>query len=324
MERKLCVILNFLEDRHRAAIAEAAAEGGFVPRFFSEEQLAEAEPWLRESEVLYAGIPALLRREHPALRWYAFAYAGVDAFCKDNGLWDGKSCLLTNSNTYDVTLAEHTLLVLLMLLRRMPEYEAIARRREWRADLPVRSVRDGRFTILGAGRIGGRIAEDLKGMGAAHVTGVSRSGRARSPYFDEVLPMAELDAVLGRTEHLICVLPSTAETRGLFTAEKFALLPRGATFINVGRGDLLDQEALMDALKSGRLSGAAIDVTVPEPLPPEHPLWDCPGLILTPHIAGGLTLPRSRDDNVALFCENLRRYAAGEALQGLVDRSQGY
>ena len=161
-------------------------------------------------------------------------------------------------------------------------------------------------------------------MGAAHVTGVSRSGRSRSPYFDEVRPISELDAILRETEHLICILPSTPETRGLFTAEKFALLPQGATFLNVGRGDLPDQDALMDALKSGHLAGAAIDVTDPEPLPPEHPLWTCPGLILTPHAAGGTTQPRSRDDNVALFCENLRRYAAGEALQGLVDRSQGY
>ena len=324
MDRKLCVCLNFLEDRHLAAIEKTARELGFNPRFFQESQREEAVAWLQDCEVLYAGIPALLKEASPTLRWYAFAYAGVDFFSKDESLLAaGKGRLLTNSNTYDVTLSEHTIMVLLMLLRRLPETLATARQ-FWQIELPIRSIRDGRFTILGAGSIGGRIAQCLKGLGAAHVTGVSRSGRSRSPYFDEVRPMAELDAVLKGAEHLICVLPSTEETRGLFTAEKFALLPQGGTFINVGRGDLLDQDALMDALKSGHLAGAAIDVADPEPLPPEHPLWDCPGLILTPHIAGGLTLPRSRDDNVALFCANLRRYAAGEPLQGLVDWHKGY
>ena len=324
MERKICVSLDFLEEKHRDAIEKTAAETGFVPRFFSKRERDAAAAWLQESEILYTGSLTLPAKAGASLRWLAFAYAGVDPFCRPDGPLAGKDCLLTSSNTFDVTLAEHTIMVLLMLLRRMPEYEERVRRREWRAGLPIRSIRDGRFTILGAGHIGGRIAEDLKGMGAAHVTGLSRSGRSRSPYFDEVRPISELDAILRETEHLICILPSTPETRGLFTAEKFALLPQGATFLNVGRGDLPDQDALMDALTSGHLAGAAIDVTDPEPLPPEHPLWTCPGLILTPHAAGGTTLPRSRDDNVALFCENLRRYAAGEALQGLVDRSQGY
>lgn len=324
MGRKLCVYLNFLEPKHLDAIRSAAAETGFVPGFFTKREAEAARAWLRESEILYTASLTLSREAPPSLRWLAFAYAGVDPLCRDETFFAGRDCLLTSSNTYDVTLAEHTVMVLLMLLRRMPEYQAITRRRQWQAGLPIRSIRDGQFTILGAGRIGSRIAENLKGLGAACVTGISRSGCSQSPFFDRVLPTADLDRILPETEHLICVLPSTPETRGLFTRERFALLPRGATFLNVGRGDLLDQAALIEALASGQLSGAAIDVTDPEPLPPEHPLWDCPNLILTPHAAGGLTLPRSRDDNVALFCANLRRYAAGAPLQGLVDRKAGY
>ena len=323
MERKICIALDPLEERHRAAIREAAEALGFTPCFLPEFPEAPA-PLLADCEVLYTGNAALLSAAPDSLRWLAFAYAGVDSLCRDPAFLRREDCRLTCSNTYGVTLTEHTLMVLLMLLRRLPETLASARQ-SWQNELPIRSIQDGRFTILGAGHIGGRIAQALKALGAASVTGVSRSGKSRSSAFDAVHPIGELDAVLRATEHLICVLPSTPETRGLFTAEKFALLPQGATFINVGRGDLLDQDALMDALKSGRLAGAAIDVTTPEPLPPEHPLWDCPNLILTPHAAGGLVpLPRSRDDNAALFCENLRRYAAGQPLQGLVDPKTGY
>lgn len=323
MERKLCIALDPLEERHRAAIREAAEALGFAPCFLPEFS-EDPAPLLADCEILYTGNPALLSSAPDSLRWFAFAYAGADSVCRNEAFLRRENCRLTCSNTYDVTLTEHTLMVLLMLLRRLPETLAAARA-SWRIDFPIRSIQDSRFTILGAGHIGGRIARALKALGAASVTGVSRSGKSREHAFDAVHPIGELDTVLRETEHLICVLPSTPETRGLFTAEKFALLPRGATFINVGRGDFLDQDALMDALKSGRLAGAAIDVTDPEPLPPEHPLWDCPGLILTPHIAGGLVpLARSRDDNVALFLENLRRYAADLPLQGLVDPKTGY
>ncbi len=323
MERKICIALDPLEERHRAAIRETAEALGLTPCFLPEHP-EDPVSLLADCAVLYTGNAALLSAASDSLRWFAFAYAGVDAICRDPAFLRRENCRLTCSNTYDVTLTEHTLMVLLMLLRRLPETLATARR-FWQIELPIRSIQDGRFTILGAGHIGGRIARALKALGAASVTGVSRSGKSREPAFDAVYPIGELDAVLRTSECLICVLPSTPETRGLFTAEKFALLPQGAIFINVGRGDFLDQDALMDALKSGHLAGAAIDVANPEPLPPEHPLWDCPNLILTPHIAGGLVpLARSRDDNAALFLENLRRYAAGQPLQGQVDPQTGY
>ena len=160
MDRKICVSLDFLEEKHRDAIEKTAAETGFVPRFFSKRERDAATAWLQESEILYTGSLTLPAKAGASLRWLAFAYAGVDPFCRPDGPLAGKDCLLTSSNTFDVTLAEHTIMVLLMLLRRMPEYEERVRRREWRAGLPIRSIRDGRFTILGAGHIGGRIAED--------------------------------------------------------------------------------------------------------------------------------------------------------------------
>ena len=232
-------------------------------------------------------------------------------------------CLLTNSNVYGVTIAEHVVMVTLMLLRRMPEYEAIVREHSWSNQLPIRSIRDNEFTILGTGDIGRNVAERLRGMGAAKIIGLSRSGRPH-PAFDEVYPISALDEVLPRTKILVMALPGTPETVHILNRERIALLPADAYVINVGRGTAVDQAALADALNAGKLAGAALDVMDPEPLPKDDPLWDAKNLILTPHVSGNMTLGYTCDRNVDLFCEDLRNYAAGRPLAGLVDRTRGY
>ncbi|MBD5147574.1 MAG: D-2-hydroxyacid dehydrogenase, partial [Oscillibacter sp.] len=193
----------------------------------------------------------------------------------------------------------------------------------WGELLSIRSIRDSAFTLLGTGNIGVNAAQRLRGMGAGTLTGISRSGRSH-PAFDQVVPMTQLEEILPQTHVLIMSLPDTAETRRALNRDRIALLPPDAFVINVGRGTAIDQEALAEALNGGKLAGAALDVTDPEPLPQDHPLWTAKNLILTPHASGNLTLGYTRDLNVDMFCQDLARYAAGEPLQGLVDRSRGY
>ena len=193
-------------------------------------------------------------------------------------------------------------MVTLMLLRRMPEYEEVVRNRSWSNQLAVRSIRDNEFTILGTGDIGRNVAERMRGMGAARILGLSRSGKPH-PAFDEVRPIAELDAVLPETKILIMGLPSTPETFHILNRERIALLPADAYVINVGRGTAVDQAPLIEALNSGRLAGAALDVMDPEPLPKDDPLWDAQNMILTP--------PRLRQHDPGLYlqqkCGNVLR-----------------
>ena len=323
MKRDICVYLEFLTEAHKRKIQAAAQQAGFVPHFFGLDQFEEAADCLQHCEVLYAHSPELLRTAPASLRWYCCAYAGVDPYCKDPTLFTNPECLLTNSNVYGVTIAEHVVMVTLMLLRRMPEYEEVVRQRGWRSDLPVRSIRDGVFTVLGTGDIGSHVADRLHGMGAARVIGLSRSGRPR-PAFDETHPISRLDELLPRTEFLIMALPGTPETDHILNRRRIGLLPASACVVNVGRGSAVDQAALAEALNSGRLAGAALDVMVPEPLPREDPLWDARNLILTPHVAGNMTLGYTCEANVAAFCEDLANYAAGRPLAGLVDRARGY
>ena len=210
-----------------------------------------------------------------------------------------------------------------MMMRRMPEYQSAMAEKHWLASLPIHSIHGSRFTLLGTGEIGRNIARRLRAMGAAHVAGVSRSGRPQ-PDFDTVLPIESLDSILPETDALILALPGTAETAGILSRERLALLPESAFVVNVGRGSAIDQIALCDALNSGRLAGAALDVMTPEPPPEDSPLWSAKNIILTPHVSGSTNLPYTCNLTVELFCRNLRRYAAGEPLEDIVDRAAGY
>lgn len=322
MKRELCVCLEFLEPKHRAMIEKAARETGFTAEFFSPED--EALPAaLSRCEVFYGHSPKQLRHCSAALRWYACSYAGIDAYCRDESLFANPDCLLTNANVYGLTIAEHTIMVLLMLLRRMPEYEELVEAKRWEHDLPIRSIYGSSFTLLGTGEIGTLIAQRLRAMGAEKVLGLNRSGKPH-PAFDQVFPIAELDRLLPETESLILALPETAETVGLLSRERIAALPQGALVVNVGRGSAIDQGALVEALNHGHLGGAALDVAQVEPPAPEDPLWTAKNLVLTPHAAGNMTLSHTRQRNVELFCENLRRYASGQPLSGQIDRRRGY
>ena len=323
MSRNICIYQEFLTDAHKAQIQKTAEEAGFVPHFFTLDQFEEAKACVQDCEVLYAHSPKLLRAAPATLKWYCCSFAGVDPYCKDPSIFANPDCVLTNSNVYGVTIAEHVVMVTLMLLRRMPEYEEIVRNRSWSNQLPIRSIRDNEFTILGTGNIGVNVAERMRGMGAAKIIGLSRSGRPH-PAFDEVHPIADLDKILPDTKILVMALPGTAETIHILDRQRIALLPKDACVINVGRGTAVEQEPLIEALNSGRIAGAALDVMDPEPLPADHPLWSAKNLILTPHVSGNMTLGYTCDTNVAMFCEDLKNYAAGKPLNGFVDRVKGY
>ena len=323
MSRNICIYQEFLTDAHKAQIRKTAEALGFTPHFFTLDQFEEAKACVQDCEVLYAHSPKLLRAAPATLKWYCCSFAGVDPYCKDPTIFANPDCVLTNSNVYGVTIAEHVVMVTLMLLRRMPEYEEIVRNRSWSNQLPIRSIRDNEFTILGTGNIGVNVAERVRGMGAAKIIGLSRSGKPH-PAFDEVHPIADLDKVLPGTKILVMALPGTAETIHILNRARIALLPKDAYVINVGRGTAVEQEPLIEALNSGRIAGAALDVMDPEPLPADHPLWSAKNLILTPHVSGNMTLGYTCDTNVAMFCEDLKNYAAGKPLNGFVDRVKGY
>ena len=322
MSRDICVCLDFLTGAHKAKIATAAEKGGMTAHFFTLDQLDEAAKCGKNAEILYSCTPKLLR-QCEKLKWYCCSYAGVDLYCKDPTLFRDPDCVLTNSNVYGLTISEHTVMVTLMLLRRMPEYDVWMSQHQWKGMLPVRSINDCHLTTLGTGQIGRCIAHSFRALGAKKSTGVSRSGRPVEG-FDEVYPVEKLNELLPDVEILVMALPGTDDTQKILNAERIGLLNEKSLVINVGRGTAVDQEALAAALNGGKIAGAALDVVDPEPLPPEHPLWTAKNLILTPHVAGNMTLAYTCDRNVGQFLEDLENYLAGKPLAHVVDRSRGY
>lgn len=323
MSRKICVCLEFLTDELKREISETAGNNGFSVEFFDRESDAGAA--LSDCEVLFAHSADLVKKAPATLKWYCCAWAGVEPYCNNDGIFANPDCLLTNSaGAYGVTIAEHILMVTLMLLRRMPEYQEIIRSCGWKNDLPIRSIQGSHITVLGAGDIGCTFAERAGAFRPACITGISRSGQARSDVFDEMVPVSRLEELLPRTDILVMALPNTPETAGILSRKRLALLPKHAVVINVGRGAAIDQDALADALNSGTLAGAALDVMVPEPLPENHPLRSARNIILTPHIAGNMTLGYTCEKAVSMFCENVKNYASGRPMKHLVDRTRGY
>ena len=323
MAKKIGVIIDFLNDTYERQLNEAAARCGYDIEYFPSS--AAAVGHVRDCEILYGHCSQKVIASAESLKWFCTCWAGVDRLC-DDGLYRNPDCLLTNSSgAYGVTISEHLIMVSLMLLRRQMEYSEVIRTGGW-ATLPggIHSLHGARITVLGTGDIGTEFARRAQAFCPARITGVRRTARPGDPAFTEIRAIAELDEVLPETDLLVMALPSTPETVGVLSRKRIAQLPQGAYVVNVGRGTAIDQNALIDALNAGRLAGAALDVVVPEPLPADHPLRSAKNILLTPHVAGNMTLGYTCARSVQMFCENLERYAAGRPLEHVVDRKKGY
>ena len=271
----------------------------------------------REMDVLFAwSFPRELLEGAERLRWIQSTGAGVDHVMAARSLPPG----VTVTRMVDVfgpAMAEYVLgYVLAASLGVKPALDR-QRERRWEpyAAMPVR----GRTAVVvGLGNIGRDVCRALRAAGL-RVLGVSRSGHA-VPEADQVAPVARLDEVLPRADFLVLVVPLTAESRGLIDGDRLALLPGHAWLVNIGRGALVREAELIEALRAGRLGGAVLDVFEQEPLPPESPLWELDNVYVTPHVAG----PDDVVVNAERFLANFRRFKAGQPLEGVVDLDRGY
>ena len=320
MSRKLAVAVQELTEAQQERIRTAAERNGFEVRFL---QAPDEDPaFLREAEVIFGHLPEAAGNSS-ALKWICTPYAGVDQFLVPGTFANPETMLSNSSGAYGVTIAEHTVMLLLDILRRQPEYRKIVAARGWKRDLTVRSIRDSRITLLGTGDIGQETAKRLKAFLPANLTGVNRSGKNPGGLFDRIMTGDTWETVLPETDVLIISLPGTKEAFHMVGEKQLALLPDGAVIINVGRGSVVDQDALVRELKAGRLH-AGLDVFEQEPPAPDDPVWELPNLLITPHTAGNMTLAHTVNRIAEMFLEDFESYCAGKKPARLVDRERGY
>ncbi|WP_346277242.1 D-2-hydroxyacid dehydrogenase [Pseudonocardia sp.] len=284
-------------------------------RFATDHTLAHALPgtevllvWDFTSDAVREAWPAA-----DALRWVHTASAGVDRLVFPE-LLDSPVTLTNSRGVFDVPMAEYVLGLVLAMAKDLPGTLALQSRREWRHRESER-VAGTCAVVVGGGPIGRATAGLLRAAGMR----VELVGRRAS---DGVHAAEALPGLLPLADWLVLAAPLTEATRGMLDAAALAALRPSARVINVGRGALVVEPDLVDALRGGRLAGAALDVFAQEPLPPESPLWDLPGVIVSPHMSGDVL--GWREELVEVFADNLARYRAGEPLLNVVDKTRGY
>ncbi|MCL2742488.1 MAG: D-2-hydroxyacid dehydrogenase [Planctomycetaceae bacterium] len=249
------------------------------------------------------------------LKWIQSSAAGMD-WCLVPEVIESDITITTCSGVLADQVAEHTLALILSWMRSLPLFlkeQSDKSTPDYRRFLrhPTRDLTDAAVGIIGFGGVGRRLAEVLAAF-RTKTLAVDLFPTEKTKFVSELLPPEKLDEVLPLCDVVILCLPLNSQTRGMFNAEKFALMRPNAPFVNVARGGLVNTDDLVAALKTKQIAGAVADVTSPEPLPSEHPLWDFPNVIITPHVAG--QFHRRFDDVVDIFSANVKRFKAGEPL----------
>lgn len=318
---KILVVNNLLEQKHIDLIKKAAESYGAQISFYKKD--ADISQTDFDADIIYGFAPSIVNTSKN-LKWLCVPWAGVDSVITP-GYFANEDCLLTNSaGAYGVSIAEHIIAVTLIMMRRLNEFMEETHEGKWLFPRPQKSLKDSRITVLGTGDIGTTFAKRARAFEPASITGVCRSGKTNQTVYDKVLAVSELDSVLPDTDLLVMSLPGTPETKGILSKERLELLPKGAYIVNVGRGSAIDEEALADNLENGHLAGAALDVFQKEPLPKTSRLWKTKNLLITPHVAGNMTLAYTKDKNVEMFLEDLQNFMTHKPLHYLVDKKLGY
>ena len=317
MDAPVVLISAAVWDRQAAALSAAAP--GLETVLFRPGDLVTADDLALvtvafSSDDLYpASTPSFMRicLDAPALSWLQIFSAGVDhpvfAMVRDRGVR-----LTTASGAAAIPIAHHVVLCVLALAHDLPGFLRDQQQKMWRPR-GIDDVEHRTLGVVGMGPIGTEVARLGVQFGMS-VVGMRRSVSGAEPC--ETWTFERLDELLGRVDDLVLAVPLTTETRGMLGDRELRLLRPGARIVNVGRGELIDEPALVEHLRSGHLGGAALDVFTTEPLPPESPLWEMTNVIVTPHTSGETRLASLRTEE--LFVDNLGRWVRGEPLRNEV------
>ena len=291
----------------------------------TDDQLQRA---IQDAEVVfgwnYFSNPRMLQRALPFARrlgWVQAAGVGIERLLFQE-LVDSNIILTNGAGIYEQNIAEYAVMLMLLFAKDVVQTVDDQRRHHWEFRGPKVDILKGReLVVVGAGGIGRAIGRQARSFGMKTI-GVARSGRGGDSDFDVIHPLSALPNVLPSADYVVLIVPSTKETMGLIGQTAFDRMKPTARLINLGRGELVDEDALLNALRTGKIAGAALDVFWSEPLAADHPLWDMPNVIISPHIAGDTMY--TPEQFVSLFLTNLGRWQSGQPLLNVVDKKLGF
>lgn len=321
--RKILVLEPFGKEHtdRMLAAADTTFELVQLPKNYGEETLLSA---LREAEIV-VGQPAMKYIQKPGencpqLRLIQMTWAGTDQYTRSSIPFPKEQISLANaSGAYGRIISQFVMAQILSLMLNFKTYHVQQQKKIWERRGPIQSLDKAKVLIFGAGDIGTMIARRLQGFDA-RIIGVCRDTSKKRPFFDELCSLEEAEKYIPEADVVIGCIPNTELTRDYMNAERLRKMKQGAILVNVGRGNFVDCRALDGELRNGHLWGAALDVTNPEPLPEEHPLWENPRCIITPH-ASGVAFDHLKETEELLCeiaCENIGRYCRGEELRNRI------
>ncbi len=319
MQERLAILGTDIGEDNFRSLQEEFPQITFMMRRKGEERLDQELLARAEIFACHMMSPSYLNSLTSLKYMHAFN-AGVEAIVNHV---PADARMSNGAGAYGIALGEHVLALLLGLTRSIHlSMRNTLSSREWKLFPMLKSIAGSHVAILGTGDIGNYVANAVKALGAARITGMRRRQADVFPPYDAIFcgETAVHDAVRDADFVIVC-LPGTAHTRNLVDTAAFQAMKPGAVFINIGRGNIVNTQALMDALDSGQIAAAGLDVTEPEPLPADHPLWDYENVIITTHYAGWSTDMRLHRD---LFAKNLHAYLEGKPMASEVNREFMY
>ncbi len=315
---KKIVVLSQFNEACRDILAQAAEGAELI---FSSAEEADAT-LLADAGMIVGPVAPELLPSAKKLEVLQLQSAGADAYIKP-GVLPETVDLCNATGAYGLAVAEHLFAGILAVMKKLHRYRDNQRELVWKGLGLVGTMLGATVLIIGPGDIGGTLAVMCRALGA-HIICVRRRRTEKPDFADEVYTTEELDAVLPRADIVALAVPGSPETVHLLSRERIALLKDGVIVANGGRGTAIDTDALAEAMDSGKVGYAFLDVTDPEPLPPEHPLWKKPDVFITPHVAGGYNMIETQFRIARVVAKNIRHYLAGEPRENIVDRKTGY
>jgi len=299
---------------------KAVADLGYELVYIKEKELSDAEE-ISDVDIIvgYNPFNKIDISNLKNLKWIQLTSIGIDQLpkqkVKENGI------IVTNNNScYSIPIGEWIVMKILELLKNSKEFYRKQSDREWKVDSTIIELYNKTICFIGTGSIASEAAKRLIGFDV-NIIGINTSGKSKE-YFNSCYPIQQMDYVLSQADIVVVSIPYTKETHHLINENNIYSIKKGARLINISRGSIIKESALVEALKAGRIHGAALDVFEEEPLPKDNPLWELDNIIITPHNSWVSEMRNHRTFNIVY--DNLRRFIAGENLKNIVDIDRGY